>query len=181
VIPDVRPDIYRPGNGGLYGDDSLFYNSKGLEVPVDADGVWTMTAVVPMTSPGPSKVMAWCEPSAGSVGSEVEFDYPGVPVSVSSPFRLDVLQGTSVVAGTRIQVNLVGGGCPNPASDAYLNLYTRAGKDVADAAAEMVRGWPWSLLVPKALAPGRYQLEADCVLGRGAVEGSYAPLILTVR
>jgi hypothetical protein len=62
------------------------------------------------------------------------------------------------VRAARIQVNLVGGGCPNPASDTDFGLYSHGGKDIADATSGTVRSCS-GLFSPKDLAPGIYRLK----------------------
>jgi hypothetical protein len=62
VIPDHTPDIFQPGNDGLYAEETLFSDGNGPEVPVGADGVRTMTVAVPIVPQGPSMVRGWCGP-----------------------------------------------------------------------------------------------------------------------
>jgi len=69
-----------------------------------------MTAPVPMVPPGPAKINGWCTEPAGYPYWSVLLYYSEVAVNVTSPYRLQVLQGTSVSAGTMLQVNAIGGG-----------------------------------------------------------------------
>jgi len=176
IIPDPLPAIFK--QAGYEAAEWLLYdkNLKTGDVNVGANGIWTITAAIPMIPPGAAKITGWCRQSGNG---NIEFDYPGVVVQVASPFGMQVLHGPFTSPGTSISVKTTGGGCPSSASTAGLSLYSETGSDVADGESSSVSGWQWSLLVPKALGAGEYQLEADCVEGY-AVWGTYAPLKLTV-
>jgi hypothetical protein len=134
-----------------------------------------------MAAPGKSVLTGWCIPNENDDGSAIEFDYPSLPVTVTTRFLMTVEPGTSVETATMLNVDLLGGVCPNSAASPQVALYSSSHKDVADGSGGPAPGRHWALEVPKGLVPGRYQLEADCILGRGAVFGTYAPLTLTVR
>jgi hypothetical protein len=120
-------------------------------------------------------------PQEGDDGSSIEFDYiPGLRVMVTTPYRLAVERGTTVNAGTAVDVNLLGGTCQG-VSGPEVDLYTGAQIKVVTATASSVSGWQFALALPPGLMPGQYRLEADCVYSRGAVEGSYAPVTITIR
>ena len=163
-------------------------------VPVGADGQWTTTSTVPMLPGGPSMLTAYCGPEAGGPNASL-FVYPSVPVTITTPFQLSVLPTTTVSPGTTLRVAPVGGGCPRVSTWIQLTLYstsqpaTQPQIEVAQgvvnldglSADQTQQGWTGSLTVLSSLAPGQYQLGADCVYSRGAPEGSYAPSAITVR
>jgi hypothetical protein len=179
---------------GLYDNEAMFGISGGqFGGTVGADGRWTMTTTVPMVAPGPARLSGWCSPNQGAgsghPGVLTEFLYPFVPVTVATPYLLEIDPGTAVSSGTTLTVKSVGGGCPIP-SDSRVNLYTDSlpQTQVASGATQDAvpsdqaqAGWQATLTVPTGLNPGRYQLEADCVYSRGAVLGSYAPTIISVQ
>jgi hypothetical protein len=179
---DESPAVLTPGSGGLYDSEEYFDTGPGTGpgATVGTDGAWVMTATVPMVPPGPATLSGWCEPTDGDGGVSIEFTYlPGLRVTVTTSYQLDVEQGTTVNAGTVLDINLLGGDCPGPSSpDIY--LYD-SGVQVVPAAPSTVDGWRYTVAVPAGLAPGQYRLEADCVYSRGAVDGSYAPVTITVR
>jgi len=168
---------------GLDDEEQFFTSATGDEAGgiVGADGRWTMTALVPMVDPGAATLTGWCIPQQGDDGESIEFYYPDYQqVMVSTPYQLVVEPATTVTAGTTLMVNLVGGSCPG-VSGAQLNLYSGSGIEVAFEADDTVPGWMYELTVPAGLSAGLYQLEADCVYDPGQVQGSYAPVIITVQ
>ena len=178
---DDVPFVFTPRNGGLYSLEDEFVTAPGTDpgATVGADGQWTLTAIVPMVPPGPATLTGSCAPEEGD--SATEFTYPpGLRVTVSTSFGIDIEQGTTVKAGTVLDFNLVGGGCPGPSyPDIY--LYTGAQLQVTQASPSTGGPWQYSLTVPPGLTPGAYRLEADCLYSRGAVYGSYAPATVTVQ
>jgi hypothetical protein len=75
------------------------------------DGTWSGTAAVPQSAvPGPGFVRARClVPN----GTKAMFSYPAVAVDMRSFRRLEVSPGTTVRAGTTLEVTAVGA-CPSP-------------------------------------------------------------------
>jgi len=179
---DDSPAVFTPGSGGLYDSEESFDTGPGTDPggTVGSNGAWVMTATVPMVPPGPATLTGWCQPHDGDDGASIEFNYlPGLRVTVTTPYQLDVEQGTTVKAGTALDVNLLGGNCPGPSSpDIY--LYD-SGLQVVPASPSTVDGWRYTIAIPSGLSPGQYRLEADCVYSRGAVDGSYAPVTITVQ
>jgi hypothetical protein len=180
---DDEPAVFNAGNGGLYDSEEYFDTSNSpanAGGTVGANGLWTMTGTVPMIPPGSATLTGWCMPQAGGDGGTIEFSYlPGLRVSVSSSYRLDVEQGTTVKAGTTLALNLLGGDCPG-VSTPDVALYSASRIQLALATASAVGGWHYAVAIPPDLTPGQYVLEADCVYSRGLVEGSYAPFSVTV-
>jgi hypothetical protein len=181
---DDDPAVFNAGNGGLYDSEEYFDTSNSpanAGGTVGADGLWTMTGTVPMIPPGPATLTGWCTPQAGDDGGSIEFNYvPGLRVSVSTAYQIDVEQGTTVKAGTTLALNLVGGDCPG-VSTPYVGLYSESRIQLALTTASAAGVWPYAVAIPPGLTPGQYLLEADCVYSRGLVEGSYAPLTITVQ
>jgi hypothetical protein len=168
---------------GLYNVEEYLFTPAGDEAggTVGPDGLWTATGRLQMIPPGPATLTGWCMPQEGDDGASIEFDYtPGLRVIVTTPYQLAVEQGTTVDAGTTIDVNLLGGTCGDVASP-QVDLYTGAQVQVVAATVATGSGWQFTLALPPGLTPGQYRLEADCVLSRGAVYGSYAPTTITVR
>jgi hypothetical protein len=136
-----------------------------------------------MVPPGPASLNASCRPLSDGGDTSVESPYgAGHPLAVSSPYDLTIAQGTSVEGGTTLEINPSGGDCPG-ASTSQLTLYSEDGVDEADGSTGQAPGWRWSLAVPAALPPGPYQVEVDCEYiggGDGVVQGSYAPVTVTV-
>ncbi len=163
-------------------------------VQVGADGEWTTTSPVPMLPGGPTMLTAYCGPEAGRPTASL-FVYPSLPVRVSTPFQLSLVPSATASRGTTLGVTPVGGGCPRVSTWIQLTLYTTsqpATKPQIEVAQGVVNitgfsanqtqlDWTGSLTVPSSLAPGQYQLGADCVYSRGAPEGSYAPSAIRVR
>jgi hypothetical protein len=179
---DDEPFVFSAGSGGLYDLEELFDTNPGTDPggTVGTNGVWTMTGTVPMVPPGPATLTGWCQPQAGDAGGSIEFHYlPGVRVTVTSTFRLEVEQGTTVPAGTTLDVNLLGGNCPGP-SLPDLALYSAEQVQLVVPAPHFTDTGPFTMALPVGLTPGHYQLEADCVYSRGAVYGSYPPVTITV-
>jgi hypothetical protein len=179
---DDEPAVFNPGNGGLYDAEEYFLTSSGDDAggTVGTNGQWMTTGTVPMIPPGTATLTGWCMPEQGGDGASIEFNYlPGLRVTVSTSYGLDVEQGTTVKAGTTLEVNLVGGVCPG-ASTPDIYLY---GSDIqlTPASASAVGGWQYAVAIPSGLAPGHYRLEADCLYSRGLVDGSYAPATITVQ
>jgi hypothetical protein len=163
---------------GLYDEEEVFTDTDGdVGAQVGADGRFTMTAVVPMVVPGPSRVTRWCMPRRGPNGA-TEFAYPSVPVTVTTRFRMEVRPGTTLMPGATLSVTLLGGACPGPSSPT-VNLYT--GSQVSVTSANGSTSDVFSLTVPRGSTPGQYQLEADCTYSRGLVEGSYGPTEIIVE
>ena len=181
---DDEPAVFNPGNGGLYDDEEYFVTSNSpanAGGTVGSNGQWTMTGTVPMIPAGPATLTGWCMPQEGGDGASIEFNYvPGLRVTVSTSYRLDVEQGTTVEPGTTLALNLLGGACPG-VSTPDVALYSGSRIQLALATASAVGEWRYALAIPPGLAPGQYVLEADCVYSRGLVEGSYAPFTVTVR
>ncbi len=170
-----------------------FFAGGPQPVPVGADGQWTTTSTVPMLPGGPTILTAYCGPEA-SASSKWVFVYPSVHVTVTTPFELSVLPSNTASPGTTLSVTPVGGGCPPPSTWIQLTLYTTSQPrtqpqiEVAQGAtnntglsADQTLDWTGSVTVPSSLAPGQYQLGADCVYSRGAPKGSYAPIAITVK
>jgi hypothetical protein len=150
----------------------------------DAAGQWSMTVAVPMVAPGTSMLTGWCAPSPEDQNPLTsDFRYPSVPITVSSPYRLEVAPATTVRAGTVLTVTLLGGDCPNPGAAEELSLFSPTGTPVAtpEPSAGATTEGQYALEVPPGSDPGQYQLEDDCVENRGAVFGSYAPVTITVE
>jgi len=185
VEPAREPLVFDDGGHGLSDGEGLLFDGTGAvaEATVDGHGRWSLSAIVPMVPPGPASVTASCRPTPDGDGTPVESPYgAGRPLSVSSPYDLAIAQGTSVGAGTTLEINPSGGDCPG-ASTSQLTLYSENGVDEAAGSSGRMPGWRWSLAVPAALAPGPYQVEVDCEYiggGDGVVQGSYAPVTVTV-
>jgi hypothetical protein len=184
VEPAREPLVFDDGGRLSDGEGSLVDSTGAVAgATVDGDGRWSLSAIVPMVPPGPASLTASCRPISAGGDTAVEFPYgTGRPLTVSSPYHLDIQQGTSVGAGTALAVNPSGGDCPG-ASTSQLTLYGENGVDEADGSTAQTPGWRWSLTVPAALAPGLYQVEVDCEYiggGDGVVQGSYAPVTVTV-
>ncbi len=180
---DDQPAIFNPGNGGLYPLKEEFDTSPGTDPGGTAgtNGQWTMVGTVAMIPPGPATLTGSCRPQEGGDGESIEFNYlPGLRVIVTSPDQLEVEQGPTAKPGTMLEVNLVGGTCPG-ASSPVIYLYSGSDVQLAPASASTVAGWQYAVAIPSGLTPGQYRLEADCVLSRGAVYGSYAPTTITVQ
>jgi hypothetical protein len=162
---------------GLYDDEEDFTDAQGnVGAQVGADGRWTMTTTVPMVSPGDSMLTGWCMPQRGPDGA-TEFTYPGVPVTVTSRFRLGVKPATKVKPGTKLSVTLVGGDCPGSSVPTVI-LFTGS-QQVVTSTNDSTDG-VFTLAVPTAAMTGHYQLEADCSYSRCLVEGSFAPTEIVV-
>jgi hypothetical protein len=114
-------------------------------------------------------------PQRGGDGLSIEFYYPPVWVTVTTPYRLDVQPNTTVKPGSTLSISSIGGGCKDPATYPQVGLYSASKAQVANATITNsdTKGWGSRLLVPKKLSPGTYRVEADCVEGY-AVWGSYA-------
>jgi hypothetical protein len=163
-------------------------------VPAGADGKWTTSSTVPMLPGGPTMLVAYCGPEASGPAAWL-FVYPSVPVTVTTPFQLSVLPSTTASPGSPLGVTPVGGGCPPPSTWIQLTLYTTSQPPTKPqiavaqgvvsitglSAHQTQLDWTGSLTVPSSLAPGQYQLGADCVYSRGAPKGSYAPTAITVK
>ncbi len=183
VQSDDVPFVFTTANGGLYNQEEYLSSPSGDFAGgiVGRDGRWTATGTVQMIPPGPATLTGWCMPQEGDDGESIEFDYiPGLRVTVTTAFQLAVEQGTTVNAGTTIDVNLLGGTCGSVAGP-RVDLYTGAQIQVVTATASGTTRWPFALALPPGLMPGQYRLEADCVYSRGAVFGSYAPTTITVQ
>lgn len=181
---DNQPAVFSPGNGGLYDEEEYFVTSNSpanAGGTVGSNGQWAMTGMVPMIPPGPVTLTGWCMPQEGDDGASIEFNYlPGLRVTVSTSYQLNVEQGTVVKAGTTLELNLIGGACPG-VSTPDIALYSGSGIHVALATASTMGGWQYAVAIPAGSTPGQYHLEADCVYSRGLVEGSYAPVTVTVQ
>ena len=119
----------------------------------------------------------WCMPQRGPDGA-TEFAYPGVPVTVTTRFRLAVEPATKVKPGATLSVKLLGGACPG-SSVATVTLFT--GSQLPVTSSNGSTSGVFTVTVPPAALSGQYQLEADCTYSRGLVEGSYAPTEITVE
>jgi hypothetical protein len=186
VDPDRIPAIFNT-TSGRFRVESWFFTSTGdfAGGTVGRDGRWTMTATVPMVPPGQAEIVGSCAPTQGSRGAQIEFHYPGVSVTVSSPFRLEVEPSTTVKAGTRLTLSPLGGKCPYlSGSNPEVHLYSGLDVSLSDGDSHPVStpsGWKSFLVVPVALQPGEYTLEADCTDYFGGVDGTYSPVVITVR
>jgi hypothetical protein len=185
VEPSREPLVFDDGGHGLSDGEGIFFDSTGAVAgaTVDSAGRWSLTAAVPMVPPGPASLYAWCRSIPHGDGASIDFSYgAGLPLTVNSPYHLAIDEGTSVVAGTTLEVNPSGGDCPGVTTP-QLTLYSENGVDEADGSMATAPGWRWSLVVPSALPPGSYQVEVDCEYiggGDGEVQGSYAPVTVAV-
>jgi len=181
-LEPTEPAIFAPGNGGLYPSEDDFIDASGDTGGgiADANGQWTMSDPVPMVPSGPAALEGSCRPQENGDGASTELTYPIIPVMVTSPFQVEVRPSTTVVSGATLRVYLVGGSCPG-VSSALTYLYSAEMKQVAMATPIASTQQQYSLTVPSGLMPGRYQIEADCVYSRGAVDGSYTPTAITVQ
>jgi hypothetical protein len=163
---------------GLYDDEDDFTDAQGgVGAQVGADGRWTMTTTVPMVFPGGSTLTGWCMPERGPDGA-TEFTYPGVPVTVTTRFRLSVAPATKVKAATALSVRLLGGSCPG-SSVPTVTLFS--GSQVPVTSTNNSTTGVFTLTVPSTAVSGKYQIEADCTYSGGLVEGSYAPTAITIE
>ena len=121
-----------------------------------------------MVPGGSTKLSGWCMPAEGGDGASVEFYYPTVWVTVTTPYRLDVEPSTTVKAASTLGISSVGGGCEYAFQYPQVNLYSESNAQLAQGTIHpgvTTSGWTSSLLVPSGLKPGYYRLEADCVVG----------------
>jgi len=169
---------------GLYDGEEDFNTNSGNNAGgvAAADGRWTMTVTVPMVAPGSAMLTGSCAPSEGDSAYLDDFLYPTVAVVVTTSFRLAVQPGTTAAPGTALVVEPVGGNCPGVSGP---EVYLYSGSHIQLAYGSLTAGgaasaWQATLVIPKGLAPGQYQLEADCIYSRGLVLGSYAPTIIFV-
>jgi hypothetical protein len=81
IIPDPLPAIFK--QAGYEAAEWLLYDKNLQTDEVGANGIWTVTAPVPMVPPGAAKVTGWCQQSGSG---DIKFDYPGVVVDVASSF-----------------------------------------------------------------------------------------------
>jgi hypothetical protein len=182
LVPNPYPAIFQPANGGLYPSEDSFNDAAGDAYPggtADATGRWTMSVTVPMVPSGAAIVMGSCRPQVDGDGASIEFTYPDISVTVTSPFRVEVEPSTTVAPGSTLQVYLAGGVCPG-ASSPETYLYDTDQVQVVQATPFYSTGQEYRLTVPSELTPGLYSLEADCVYSRGVVQGSYTPIPITV-
>jgi hypothetical protein len=179
AYPDDIP--FNPSRGGQL-PEGRFVEDGSYVVTADSAGRWTMTAPVPMVFGGPAILAAVC--SVGYSSNQQDFQYPGVEVDVVSPALLTVAPGTTVKAGTMLTVSPVSTDCPS-GSGAWAGLWKVGDARTSELQISVANvpnrspGWPESLLVPPGLAPGQYEVAADCVVIDGPV-GSFQPVIVTV-
>lgn len=169
-------------DGGGTEDDEGFTTANGDEAggTADAHGLWTMVAAVPMVAPGALILNGFCTANQNDDNDLTsDFRYRSVPVMVTTPYRLEVHPASPVEPGTSVTVNLVGGPCPDAGAEVI--LYSGSGTQVASPEdSTTAAGAAQVLVIPTGLAPGQYQLEADCS-DHMAVYGSSAPVPVTVR
>jgi len=180
---DDVPFVFTSGSGGLYDLEQFLLTPTGDDAGggVGSDGAWTATGTVPMVPPGPATLTGRCMAHPDDDGGSIEFDYlPGLRVTVTTPDQLETDQGIAVQPGTTLDVNLLGPPCPGP-SDAEVDLYSASQLRLVTATASTISRWQFALALPQAMSPGPYRLEADCLYSRGDVDGSYAPLTITVK
>jgi hypothetical protein len=141
------------------------------------------------TTLGPEDVGATC---VVAIDSATIFDYPPVPIEVTTVRHLQVSPGTTVTAGTTLTVSSVGP-CPVGAGSSggptggYWGQVELApdldgyGIAYGTSVEQNVSGREWSatILIPPDTTPGSYVLIGQCVIQR-AVLASYNPLAITV-
>lgn len=180
--PNAYPAIFSTmfSTGGAAIETGLYANGA-TRVVSGPSGTWTIRTTVPMVFPGSSIIVASCRPP--DTGAPAGFLYKSRNVMVSTPYTLAVTPGATVTSGTTLMIQPVGGDCP-PNTEPFVALYQMTGPIqtlvYGYGLAHSGTYWQVSLVVPSGLNAGQYQLEADCDLSRGAIYGSYAPLIITI-
>ncbi len=159
-----------------------FYEDLG-QAAVRADGRWTITTSVPAAIIGASKLAAFCEdPSVGTAA----LTYRSVPVTVTTPYVLQVTPGTTMHAGGILDVGSGGGGCDaisNP--DVFLWSPSAHPPDNLTGIGEVVGptgdGGPWHvpLTVPASTEPGQYEVIGRCIYSR-SIRITYEPVPVTI-
>ena len=75
-------------------------------IPPGDGGTWSFPFTVRALIIGPATIVVACQLDGGTVA-----DYPGIPVTISTNYRLQVQPNGTVAPGTRLTVSSVGGGC----------------------------------------------------------------------
>lgn len=174
---DCFPNDYVVPDGAV----SAAYGTYHVSITIPkSDGSWS--AVVPVidaSEVGDVLVGATCTTGADT---EQVFSYPAVHIQVNTYRHLRVTPGTTVSAGTSLNVFSMGPCPPHSAAQVYLQSPDGLNNGVPDGyGPDNPSGGEWAatLPIPPATAPGNYVLHATCV-GDHTFLGYYSGLPVTV-
>ena len=160
---------------------------------VDRNGNWSQEFTVGEQWVGAGAVSAQCVENGplGSLGA-LEVTYPSVPVTITTPFRLNVEPSGTVAPGGTLTVTSVGGGClgidmpvvdlEGPHSPPFPISPGAVYGQPANVFDQPVNPANWTLVlpIPADTAPGRYLVVGRCYYGRGYYSRTYQPAPVTV-
>ena len=116
----------------------------------------------------------------------IDFQYPPLVVTITGAAPISISPESGLTPGETVTVSASRNICTSPYS-AFVQLFPKARMARAAAVAGGTSipptqgAWISTMTIPADLMPGHYEVEADCIYSRGAYQGSYQPVDVSIN